>query len=139
MRELTSTTEQHGTCFCFEPLGPKDTDFLHSVLECIEIVDAVGSKGLRTQIDAKALVANSEIRAEIFDAAVPSLVHVHANEADLGVLKSVDGTDHHAIGDHLRRIGYQGYVSVEQRMLSEDGWLADIGASVETLHAAYGD
>ena len=58
MAELCRRIEGHGTVFCFEPLGPDETDFINSAFDALAIVAAVDHPALRMQLDAKALVAN---------------------------------------------------------------------------------
>ena len=137
MAELCRRTSGHGTVFCFEPLGPKDSDYINSVFDALAIVERVNHPGLRMQIDAKALVDNNELAAATFAAASPYLVHVHANEPGLGVLGSSGAVDHGAIGAHLKDIDYKGYVSVEQRMLNEQNPLSDLAESVRVLKECY--
>ncbi len=135
--ELTKRVENHGTCFCFEPLGPDDSDFINSALESLSIVEEVGSPALQVQLDAKALVENDEAVIDTFEAVRSKLVHFHANEPGLGVLGSTGKVDHRALGAMLRDIGYEGYVSIEQRMVNESDPLSDIGKSAEMLMASY--
>ena len=135
--ELTKRVETHGTCFCFEPLGPDDSDFINSALESLAIVEEVGSPALRVQLDAKALVENDEAVIETFKAVKSVLVHFHANEPGLGPLGSTGRVDHKALGGMLNEIGYDATVSIEQRMRGEDDSLADIGISAALLREAY--
>ncbi|MBT7356360.1 MAG: TIM barrel protein [Rhodospirillaceae bacterium] len=135
--ELCPRIEAHGTIFCLEPLGPNDTDFIHRVGESSAIVEAVDHPALKVQIDAKALVANDELRAETFDSAKPLLVHVHANEPDLGILGTSGLVDHAAIGGHLRSIGYDGTVSIEQKMINADAPLGAVRQSAAILKECY--
>ncbi len=136
-QELSARIESHGTCFCLEPMGPEDSDFINSAFEAMAIVEAVGNPALRTQLDAKALVENGEADRKTFEAAAPTLVHFHANEPGLGVLGSTGQVDHAALGTMLREIGYEGYVSIEQRMGSEKDPLADIEISAAMLKRYY--
>jgi len=135
--ELSARVEDHGTCFCFEPLGPDDSDFINSGLESLAIVEEVGSSALRVQLDAKALVENGEAHIETFRAVEPMLVHFHANEPGLGVLGSSGKIDHAALGRMLRDIGYDGYVSIEQRQLDDADPLADVAKSARHLKECY--
>jgi sugar phosphate isomerase/epimerase len=137
--ELTARVENHGTCFCFEPLGPDDTDFINSALESLAIVQEVASPALALQLDAKALVENGEATPELFREVADQLVHFHANEPGLGVLGVSEKVDHAAFGSMLREIGYEGYVSIEQRMANEKNPLSDVRKSAEILKASYGD
>ena len=135
--ELTTRTEGHGTCFCFEPLGPDDSDFINSAFESLDIVNEVASPALRVQLDAKALVENDEARIETFKAVEPMLVHFHANEPGLDVLGSTGSVDHKALGGMLQNIGYEGYVSIEQRMINQDNPLGDVEKSAAVVKEAY--
>ncbi len=135
--ELLARIAGHGTCYSFEPLGPKDSDFINSVADSIRLVRALDSPMLRVQLDAKALVENHELNAETVATTAPYLVHVHANEPGLAVLGSSGAIDHAALGKYLKGIGYDGYVSIEQRMLSEENPMADLAESVRVLKKCY--
>ncbi len=137
MQQLCDQTADHGTVFCFEPLGPADSDFVNGLSEARAIAEAVARPNLRLQIDAKALVENAEVHQRIVDAAADMLVHVHANEPGLDVLGRSGTVDHASIGAMLANIGYDGYVSAEQRMLSETAYMDDVNESYETLSRHY--
>ncbi|MBL6933137.1 MAG: sugar phosphate isomerase/epimerase [Rhodospirillales bacterium] len=134
---LCDRIEAHGTCYCFEPLSPQKTDFIHSVNDSLRIVCAVDHPALRVQLDADALAASNEIVEETFQKARPYLVHMHANEPGFEVLGSSGKIDHAAIGAHLRAIGYSDFVSIEQRMLNEHDPLQDLATSVCVLKESY--
>ena len=136
MNELCNRIANHGTCFCFEPLGPKDSDFINSAYDSIRIVEEINHPALRVQLDAKALVENDEVGKDVFEAAAPYLVHFHANEPGLGVLGKTDMIDHRFLGSMLKAIDYQGYVSIEQREIAENSILG-VAQSVEILKAHY--
>lgn len=136
MGELCARIEGHGTCLCFEPLGPKDSDFVNSAFEAVEIAAAVNHPAFAVQLDAKALVENAEDTLAPFTAAKSRLVHFHANQPGLGPLDR-GPVDHRKMGDFLRQIGYDGYVSIEQRMGNESDPLADIRRSVAVLKDCY--
>jgi len=135
--ELCARVEDHGTCFCFEPLGPNDTDFIHSALESLSIAEEVASPALRVQLDAKALFENEEADIKTFRAVAPMLVHFHANEPGLGVLGASGDFDHTALGAMLREIGYDGHVSAEQRLLNDADPLADVATSAKHMKVCY--
>jgi len=135
--ELIPRIEDHGTVFCFEPLAPKDSDFINFVHESIRLVEAVNHPSLKVQLDAKALVATNELSEDVFKAAASYLVHVHANEPDLGVLGTSGAVDHHAMGGLLNEIDYEGFVSIEQKMIGEKTPLVALSESVKTLKECY--
>ncbi len=136
-RELCPKIADHGTCFCFEPLGPDDADFINSALDALQIVLAVDHPALKVQLDAKALVANGEAELATFQAVAPHLVHFHANEPDLGVLGTSGAVDHGLLGGFLSDIGYSGCVSIEQRMGNGADPIADVASSAAVLGEHY--
>ena len=129
--------EGHGTVYCFEPLGPNDSDFINSALEALDICRAIDHPSMAMQLDAKALVENDEVTADVFAAVSGSLEHVHANEPGLAVVGSSGAVDHARIGALLGEIGYTGYVSAEQRMFDAETWADDLAASVTAIRRYY--
>lgn len=135
--ELAEKIGRHHTCFCLEPLAPADTDYVNSVLDSHEIVCAVDSPSLRVQIDAKALAANGEMNAATFSRVTSELVHFHANEPGFEVLGTSGLVDHVAAGTYLRDLGYDGFVSLEQKMIDAENPLDAIGRSAAVMLEAY--
>lgn len=138
LADLLPRIEGHGTKLCFEPLGPRDSDFLNTAAECLAVVDEFHHPALGLQLDAKALVENDEAHAATFQAVQGRLDHFHANEPGLAMLGSSGTVDHAALGAHLRTIGYGGWVSIEQRMFDEALALEHVSQSAATLRSCYG-
>jgi sugar phosphate isomerase/epimerase len=137
MITLCDKTAEHGTTFCFEPLGPSDSDFINSVLDAKEFAETVNRPNHRIQIDAKALVENDEIDLNIFNAVASEIVHFHANEPGLVVIGRTNTVDHARIGEMLRGVHYNGFISAEQRMLSETTYIEDARESFVALEKNY--
>ena len=137
LSELLPRMEGHGTKLCFEPLGPKDSDFLNTAAQCRTLVEEIGHPSLGLQLDAKALVENGETGPATFAAVRDRLDHFHANDPGLVPPGSTGTVDHALLGQRLRHIGYTGWVSAEQRLLSEADPLADIGRGAATLKECY--
>ncbi len=129
----------HGTVFCFEPLGPADDDFINKASDALDLVTAVDHPALRIQLDAKALVENGEAELATFATVRSQLTHFHANEPGFGVLGCTGAVNHKALGNCLRNVGYDGWVSIEQRMLNAGDPIADIARSAIVLRQCYGD
>ena len=136
--DLIPRIEEHKTVFCFEPLGPSDTDFINSVYESIGFVKRINHPAVRVQLDAKALVSNGEMKFETFKAAAPFLVHVHVNEPDLGILGTSGQVDNQEMATLLRNINYEGYVSIEQKMIGKQAPLVALRQSAKILKECYG-
>jgi len=119
--DLSVAIESLGVCVCLEPLGPDETDFVNRVEDALRIVRRVNHPAFRCQIDAKALVANSEADRAPFIGAWDVLAHYHANEPDLLPLGTTGRVDHAALGGWLADVGYDGWVSLEMRMPTVGG------------------
>lgn len=133
---LCSQISHHGTCFCLEPLAAKESDFVNSARDAIRIANAVNDQAFQVQLDAKALTAAGEMNQEIFSQAGLKLVHYHANEPDFGVLGS-GAVDHEEIASLLHSVNYNGFVSLEQRMLDVNEPLNAICMSVAIMKEVY--
>jgi len=134
--DLCTRIDSHGTSLCFEPLGPADSDFINSVQDVLAIVEAVGHRRFAIQLDAKALYENGEDDAKAFSAVSGRLVHFHANQP--GLLSLDEGpVNHSSLGACLRRIGYNGFVSIEQRLTDEADPMKAMRRSVSVLKSCY--
>ena len=138
LSELLPRIEAHGTQLCFEPLGPRDTDFLNTAKDCLMLVQRFNHPALCFQLDAKALVENGEDDDVIFQAAKGCIGHYHANDPGLVVVGSTGIVNHRMLGRHLAAVGYDGWVSIEQRQLSETAPVADLAASIAAVRQHYG-
>lgn len=138
MNDLCDRISSHGTVFCFEPLGPQSTDFINTAQDSLDIVLAVDHPSLAVQLDAKALFQNNEVTLNPFTLVADRLVHFHANEPDLGILGTSGLIDHAAMGGFLRAVGYDQFVSIEQRQLDTGAPIENISKSLELLKRCYG-
>ena len=105
--------------------------------ESVDVVKELNKQALKVQIDAEALARNYEISEETFRIAKPYLIHVHANEPNFEILGTSGLVDHKAIGGHLRTIKYQGFVSIEQKMLNDSDPIVDMAKSIRYLIENY--
>jgi sugar phosphate isomerase/epimerase len=135
--DLIPAVENHGTCFCFEPLRPQDGDFVTTVVESIALAERIDHPSVRVQIDIKALAANDEDIETAARAAGPRLVHVHANEDALEPLAADSPIGHARMADALRAVGYDRFVSAEQKMAQDAPWQNGARASMAVLKETY--
>ena len=116
-----------GVTYCIEPLSRRETDFINTVAEAAELVDAIGSPALRTMIDCSAA---GQTEAEPVDALIARwmptgrIAHVQVNDpnrrgpgqGDLGfapILRALN---------EMERLGhYRGVVAVEPFDYVPDG------------------
>jgi len=134
---LAERISSHGTCFVIEALGESESDYINSAAHALRITKSVNRKELRGHLDAKALTEADEVRPEIFECAAPFLEHYHANDPGLGVLGGSGEIDHFLLGNLLKNIGYKGFVSAEQRMISESDPIDSAKASYLVLKRHY--
>ena len=115
-REIGETAQDEGVCFCIEPLGASETDFINTVEEGVLLVKAVDSPGFGLHIDSKALGEEAGDLVETMSHAVPHANHFHISEPDLAVPGDSGMLDHGVMGRNLCSLGYDKYVSIEMKM-----------------------
>ncbi len=111
-RELALHASGAGLCVCIEPLAPEETDFVCTAAEARRMVEAVDRPAFRMMLDVKAMSAEEGPIPDIIRESAPYLEHFHANDANLQG-PGFGATDFGPIGEALREVGYDGYVSVE--------------------------
>ncbi len=108
-----------GVRWALEPLPAQDTSFLQSLDECL-LLDALlgGGPALGVQLDVKSLCAETADGRDpgsvvlAHSGAAARFVHLHANDRNLCGPGEGD-TDFTALFGALRRVGYDGWVSIE--------------------------
>jgi len=119
--------ERCAVVYCVEPLAPRETDFINTVAQAAELVDAIGSPALRTMIDCSAAgQAEAEPVAALMARWIPTgrIAHVQVNDPN----RRGPGQGELAFGPILRtllqmeRLGhYRGVVAVEPFDYVPDG------------------
>ncbi len=107
--------------------------FVTRTEEAIDFVAAVGSPGLRLQIDTGTMFMNGE-DPSVIGRAVPYAGHFHASEPQLAPLGT--GGDHAPIAAALNEAGYDGSRSVEMR-IAED-WRGAVIDAARLMNTIYG-
>jgi sugar phosphate isomerase/epimerase len=107
------TLAERGVVLCIEPLSTEETEFINTAEEGRRLVDELGhpSFGLMLDVHAMALTESRPMEDVIKDQR-EVLAHLHANDANRQG-PGCGEVDFHPILKALRRIGYDGYVSVE--------------------------
>jgi sugar phosphate isomerase/epimerase len=104
--------EERGVTICFEPLGPGETNFINTARDAIQFVRQLPSAQFKIILDAKAMCTEARPAEEIIAESWPEFVHFHANDKNLKG-PGFGEVDFRPIAAALKRVGYQGYVSVE--------------------------
>ncbi|WP_423455161.1 sugar phosphate isomerase/epimerase family protein [Ottowia sp. VDI28] len=72
-----------GVVYCLEPLSPRETDFINTVEQAVQMIESVGSPALRTMIDCSAAgQAEIEPVAALIGRWMPTghIAHVQVND-----------------------------------------------------------
>lgn len=110
--EMAAECESFGGTIALEPLATKETDFMYTAQQGIDICEAVNNPHCRLHLDVKAMSdEDKEISRIIRDSAV-WLEHFHANDPNLRGPGTGDVV-YEPIYEALRDINYDKWVSIE--------------------------
>jgi sugar phosphate isomerase/epimerase len=101
-----------GVVLCLEPLSRKETDFLNTCGEAVELIDRIGEPNLRLHQDVKAMLSEEESIPSLIARYAPYVAHFHANDGNL-LGPGMGDTDFAPIFAALSKARYNGWVSVE--------------------------
>jgi len=105
--------QRHNVRIAVEPLTPKETDFLTTAVEAVELIDKIDApEHIALHLDCKAMCSESVPIPELIRQNRKHLIYFHLNDPNLrgpgmGDLKF------EPIFAALREIGYDGWASVE--------------------------
>ncbi|HEY7153063.1 MAG TPA: sugar phosphate isomerase/epimerase family protein [Gemmataceae bacterium] len=137
-RELGCVARRHGVRFCIEPNPPAyGCDFVTTVAEGVELVDAVGDDGFGLHLDAAGMsLVGDPPAASIRDAGGRSR-HFHVSQPFLAEVRG--GTvPHDEFAHALRATAYRSWVSIEMGEAKKSGeWPAAVERSLVFVRAAY--
>jgi sugar phosphate isomerase/epimerase len=112
LRACVPVLEERNVKLCLEPLTPKETNFLNTCSDAVELMDRVGSPTLRLHQDVKAMLSESEPIPELIVRHADRVGHFHANDGNL-LGPGMGPTDFDPIFRALVTSRYSGWVSVE--------------------------
>ena len=102
-----------GVRICMEPLTPKETDFVNTCAEAMELIDMVDQPNFVLHQDVKAMLgAEGEPVPALIRRHAPHVGHFHVNDTNL-LGPGMGETDFAPIFAALREARYDGWVSVE--------------------------
>ncbi len=120
---IAEDAEAHGVTYCIEPLAPQATNFINTVAEAAEIVQAIDSPAVRTMIDCCAARQTEALPLDqLIDQWLPRglIGHVQVNDSNLRGPGQGDDRFAPALAA-LARHGYDGWVAVEPFVYQPDG------------------
>jgi len=101
-----------GVTLALEPLTLKETDFLNTAGEAVDMIEQLGSPMVRLHLDVKAMTAEPVSAADTIRKYAGHLAHFHANDPNLRGPGFGD-TCFRPILAALAAAQYTGYISVE--------------------------
>lgn len=113
LRAAMPACAERGVTIAFEPLTPKETDFVNTCAEATELIELVRHPNLRLHQDVKAMLGGErESVPAVIAKYAENTVHFHANDSNL-LGPGMGETDFVPVFEALLESGYDGYVSVE--------------------------
>ena len=136
-RRLADVATRHGTAICLEA-NPADygSEFAQTTAEAIDVVQKVDRPGFRLQLDTGSLSLTRESDARTIERAFGFIGHVHVSEPHLRPLDAAT-VNHGPIAAALRRLGYDGWVSLEMRSRARPSNAAALDAALSHVANLY--
>lgn len=102
-----------GVRICMEPLTPKETDFVNTCADAMELIELVNQPNFCLHQDVKAMLgAETKSIPELIQKYKDVTGHFHVNDTNL-LGPGMGDTDYEPIFRALLESGYSGWVSVE--------------------------
>ena len=111
-RAVTPVLSDRGVTIAMEPLTPKETNFVNSCADAVELMSLVDHPNFALHQDVKAMLSESTSIPELIAQYAAQTRHFHVNDDNL-LGPGMGRTDYHPILQALRTTGYSGWVSVE--------------------------
>jgi sugar phosphate isomerase/epimerase len=111
-REPATHAAERAVTICLEPLAPTETNFINTASEAIRFVRQFNSAHFKIILDVKAMCSELRSIPEIIGDSWPEFAYFHANDRNLKGPGFGD-VDFKPILSELKKVGYDGFVSVE--------------------------
>ena len=137
-RRLADVAARHGTAICLEAIpAVYGSEFAQTTVEAIEVVEQVDRPGFRVQLDTGSLSLTGESTDRTIERAFGFIGHVHVSEPHLRPIDTAT-VDHPPIAAALKRLGYDGWVSLEMRSGARPSNTATLDAALGQVANLYG-
>jgi D-psicose/D-tagatose/L-ribulose 3-epimerase len=137
-RELGAVARRHGVSFCIEPNPPHyGCDFVTTVAEGIELVDAVADDGFKLHLDTAAMSLAGDSPTASITAAGRRCKHFHVSAPYLAEVGG--GTVAHGVfARALCAADYDGWISIEMGEVTQgQTWAEPVDRSLTFVRTAY--
>ncbi|WAC10422.1 sugar phosphate isomerase/epimerase family protein [Dyadobacter pollutisoli] len=111
-KKMAPLAEKYGVTIAVEPLNRGETNFINSLAEGVEIVDAVKSPRIKLLCDIYHMLKEDESPLEIVKYG-KHIVHCHIAEKESRTPPGVKGDDFRPYLSALKKINYKGGLSIE--------------------------
>lgn len=111
-RAVTPALADRGVTIAMEPLTTKETNFVNSCADAVELMALVDHPNFALHQDVKAMLGESSSIPQLIAQYAPQTRHFHVNDDNL-LGPGMGRTDYHPILQALRDTKYNGWVSVE--------------------------
>ncbi|NIJ55236.1 sugar phosphate isomerase/epimerase family protein [Dyadobacter arcticus] len=111
-KKMAPLAEKYGVTIAVEPLNRGETNFINSLSEGVEIVDAVKSPSIKLLCDIYHMLKEDEPATEIVKYG-KHIVHCHIAEKESRTPPGVKGDDFRPYLSALKKINYKGGLSIE--------------------------
>lgn len=112
LRACLPALAARGVKLCLEPLTPKETNFINTCAEGVELIDRVGAPNLLLHQDVKAMLTERDPIPDLIARYASRVGHFHVNDGNL-LGPGMGPTDFTPIFRALVESKYTGWVSVE--------------------------
>ena len=112
LKDVLPETFERKVNLCFEPLSPKETNFINTCEEAVNLIEEVNHPNLGLILDVKAMSSEKKPVDDIIKHGGKYLKHFHAND-DNGLGPGFGKMDYEKIKNALSEVRYNGYLSVE--------------------------
>ena len=111
-RKLAPLAEKYQVALAIEPLNRGETNFINSLAEGVEIIEAVNNPWIRLQCDIYHMLKEDESADEILKYG-QYISHCHIAEKRKRTVPGVDGDDFRPYFRALKKMNYKGGMSLE--------------------------
>lgn len=112
LRGCLPALSESGVKLCLEPLTPKETNFMTTCAEAVELIEALGHPNVRLHQDVKAMLSETTPIPELIRKFARETAHFHVNDSNL-LGPGMGETDFTPIFAALNEVKYDGWISVE--------------------------
>lgn len=112
LERVIPTLEAQQVTLAIEPLGPGEGNFLNHAADAVAMIEQLNSPWIRLHLDVKAMSTEGQPIDQLIIDNAKHLAHFHANDPNRQG-PGMGEVDFVPIFSALRKIGYDGWVSVE--------------------------